>query len=388
MIMPLANLNDKITQIKWGLADFKYHFGRDSEGIWLPETACNMETLEVLIAEEIKYIILDTSQVAAFRKLSETDWLNVIDGSINPKHPYRCYSELNKKKSIDIFFYDGPVSKAIAFDDVLKSSQNLLEKIISASRSEPEEQMLVSVATDGETFGHHKTHSERTLAFFLRSLAPQNMLKIVNFGEYLEFNPPIYEVKLNTGINDEGTSWSCNHGVKRWKEDCGCGGGGGWNQKWRKPLRETLDWLRDQLIILYENMGHVFFQDVWKARNNYIEVILNNSLSNRLNFITNNAVRPLAQSEIDIVLKLMDMQKDAMLMYTSCGWFFSEISGLETVKILEYASRAMEIALELSGISFEEEFLKRLADAPSNIPKYSTGKGVYEQLVKKNPLLK
>lgn len=385
MIMPLANLNDKITQCKWGLADFKHHFGRASEGIWLPEAACNMETIEVLIGEGVKYIILDTSQAEFYRKTGDTEWLDVIEGKINPKHPYRCYSEISKAQSIDIFFYNGPVSRSVAFDDVLKSSQDLLDKILSASRIEPEENMLISIATDGETFGHHKKHAERTLAFFLRSLIPQKRIKIVNFGEYLETNPPGYEVILKSGDKGEGTSWSCPHGVKRWKDDCGCGGGGGWHQRWRKPLRETIDWLRDQLIVLYESMGSIFFADVWKARNNYIGIILNNSLNNRFNFINDNGVKPLNESEVDAVFKLLEMQKNAMFMYTSCGWFFSEISGIETVKILEFASRAMEIAMELTGISFEEEFLARLALAESNILKYSSGKGVYEQLVRKNP---
>lgn len=381
MIMPLANLNDKITQVIWGMSDFKYHFGRDSEGIWLPETACNVETVEVLIGLGIKYIILDTSQAAFYRKIGEEKWIDVNDGSINPKTPYRCYSEINTSKYIDIFFYDGPVSKSVAFDDVLASSQNMLNKIFNAEDKENDGSQLISVATDGETFGHHKKHAERTLAFFMKSLAPQNNLKIVNFGEYLELHQPNYEVKIKTGDNGEGTSWSCVHGVKRWKEDCGCGGGGGWIQQWRKPLRETMDWLRDQMIIIYENMGSVLFKDVWKARNEYIELILNNSLTASDNFFRNNEVRGLSDNEKQIAIKLLEMQRYSMLMYTSCGWFFSEISGLETVKILEYAARAMELVNELTGINIETDFKNRLSEAKSNIPKYKTGKGVYEQLV-------
>lgn len=381
MIMPLANLNDKITQVKWGLADFKYHFGRDSEGIWLPETACNIETVEVLISEGITYIILDTSQAAFYRKVGEGKWIDVNDGSINPKRPYRCYSELNKSRYIDIFFYDGPVSKSVAFDDVLTSSQNMLIKIFNAEEKEYKGNQIISVATDGETFGHHKPHGERTLAFFMKSLAPQNNFKIVNFGEYLELNPTEYEVKIKFGDSGEGTSWSCVHGVKRWKEDCGCGGGSGWIQQWRKPLRETMDWLRDQMIIIYENMGSLLFTDIWKARNDYIEVILYNSLAACDNFFKNNAVKELSENEKQIAFKLLEMQRYSMLMYTSCGWFFSEISGLETVKILEYSARAMEIVKELTGIYMEPDFIKRLDAAKSNIPQYKTGKGVYELLV-------
>ena len=378
MIMPLANLNDKITQVLWGLADFKHHFRRDSEGIWLPETACDIETVEVLINLGIKYIILDTSQAAYCRKMGSAEWIDVNDGSINPKRPYRCFSEVHKEKYLDIFFYDGPVSKSVAFDDVLESSQNLLKKIFNAEDKETKDNQLISVATDGETFGHHKKHAERTLAFFMKSLAPQNALKIVNYGEYLEAYPTQYEVMIKPG---EGTSWSCVHGVKRWKEDCGCGGGGGWIQQWRKPLRETMDWLRDQMIIIFENIGGIIFIDVWKARNDYISLLLNNTSEEQNNFFRNNTTKELSENEKQIALKLLEMQRYSMLMYTSCGWFFSEISGLETVKILEYSARAMEIVNELTGINVENDFKLRLGEAKSNIPKYKTGKGVYEKLV-------
>ena len=381
MIMPLANLNDKITQVLWGLADFKHHFGRDSEGIWLPETACNPATIEVLINLGVKYIILDTSQAAFYRKSGSDKWIDVNDGSINPKRPYKCYSEIQKNKYIDIFFYDGPVSKSVAFDDVLESSQNLLNKIFYAEDKDNPDVQLISVATDGETFGHHKKHAERTLAFFMKSLAPQNALKIVNYGEYLEANPPQYEVKIKPGDNGEGTSWSCVHGVKRWKEDCGCGGGGGWVQQWRKPLRDTMDWLRDQMIIIFENLGSLVFYDVWKASNEYISLLLDNSSESRANFFKNNSLKQLSENEKQTAIKLLEMQRYSMLMYTSCGWFFSEISGLETVKILEYAARAMEIVYELTGINIENDFKKRLCEAKSNIPKYKTGKGVYDKLV-------
>ncbi|NOS83916.1 MAG: DUF3536 domain-containing protein, partial [Ignavibacteria bacterium] len=216
---------------------------------------------------------------------------------------------------------------------------------------------------------------------FMRSLAPQNALKIVNYGEYLEANPPQYEVKIKPGDNGEGTSWSCVHGVKRWKEDCGCGGGGGWIQQWRKPLRETMDWLRDQMIIIFENIGGVIFNDVWKARNEYITLMLNNNFEAKDSFFNINTDKHLSENERQIAIKLLEMQRYSMLMYTSCGWFFSEISGLETVKILEYAARAMEIVNELTGINVENDFKNRLSEAKSNLPKYKTGKGVFEKLV-------
>jgi alpha-amylase/alpha-mannosidase (GH57 family) len=384
MIMPLANFNDKITQVKWGLADFRHHFGRESEGIWLPETACNIETIEVLINEGVKYIILDTSQAEQVRKFEDVSWTDVSENTIDPKMPYRYYSEVNRDKYLDIFFYNGPVSKAVAFDDVLKSSQNLLNKIVTASDKDTTANQLVSIATDGETFGHHKKHAERTLAFFIRSLAPQNNLKMVNYGQYLEDHQPNSEVKLKPGKNGLGTSWSCVHGIERWRDDCGCGGGGGWHQMWRAPLKETLDWLRDSLVVIYENIGSLFFKDVWKARNDYIELLLDTNSAKEDNFFTDNAVRKLNKTEITMAIKLLEMQRNAMLMYTSCGWFFSEISGLETVKILEYASMAMDITKEITGVSFEAEFKNKLKEAPSNIPKYENGSKVFDELVLKN----
>ncbi|HEY3251021.1 MAG TPA: DUF3536 domain-containing protein [Ignavibacteria bacterium] len=383
MIMPLANYNDKITQVRWGLADFKYHFGRDSEGIWLPETACNHETIEVLINERIRYIIMDSSQADKIRKSGAEQWQDVAKNGIDPRHSYKCYSKIKNHSFINIFFYDGPVSKAVAFDDVLMNSANLLNKIFHAVKKEElSTEQLISVATDGETFGHHKKFTERTLAYFLTGLAPENNLKIVNFGEYLEMNNTEYEVMIKEGTNVEGTSWSCPHGVERWKDDCGCGRTGDWNQKWRKPLRESLDWLRDRLIEIYQEKGSLYLKDIWKARNEYIKVILNNTNDIKNEFIINNSVKKLSDAEAAICFKLLEMQKFTMLMYTSCGWFFSEISGIETIKILEYASRAIEIAEEITKDSIEEGFLKILSKANSNLDRYKNGKDVYLTLVK------
>ena len=381
IIMPLANLQDKITQIRWGMKDFEYRFGRKSESIWLPETACNPATVEVLINEGVKYIILDVSQADKIRKIGHKQWNDVSNGSIDPKMPYRCYSEVNKGKSIDIFFYDGPVSKSVAFDDVLKSSANLMNKILQAVPPDSFNDPIVSVATDGETFGHHKKFADRTLAYFLTVLSPANSLKIVNFGEYLEQHPPSFEVKIKTGKNGEGTSWSCPHGVDRGQTDCGCGGWDGWQLRWRKPLRETMNWLRDELIAIYENEGSKYFKDVWKARNDYIDLILNKSKDASAKFFKSNSKKRLRKRDIETCLKLLEMQKYSMFMFTSCGWFFSEISGLEAVQVLQYAAKAMDIAEEITGKSLEKEIKNRLSRAESNIKRFKDGRGVWNKLV-------
>jgi alpha-amylase/alpha-mannosidase (GH57 family) len=381
IIMPLANEQDKITQVKWGLKDFEFHFGRKSESIWLPETACNWDTIEVLISEGIKYIILDVSQAEKARKIGDESWTDVSNGSIDPKMPYKCFSQRKPEKYIDIFFYDGPVSKAVAFDDALKSSANLLDKIIHAVPQNSVENPIVSVATDGETFGHHKTFAERTLAYFLTVLAPENNLRIVNYSEYLESHQPTYEVKIKQGKNGEGTSWSCPHGVERWKSDCGCGGGDGWHQRWRAPMRDALDWLKDKLITVYESEGNKYLNDVWQARNDYIDLILDKNEKTVFRFFETNAKRGLTNDEIEICYKLFEMQKYSMFMFTSCGWFFSEISGLESVLVLQYASRAIDLASQFTGKSIEREFKKKLEAAESNLKKYKNGRGVYNKLV-------
>lgn len=382
IIMPLANEQDKITQVKWGIKDFIHHFGRAPEAIWLPETAVNYSTIDVLISEGMKYIILDVSQALAYREIGNRKWMNVSTGSLNPQHPYRCYSKTNHEKYIDIFFYDGPISKAVAFEKVLSNSFDLLNKIESALAPVYDGDRLVSIATDGETFGHHKKFADMTLAYFFDEIAPKHKLNIVNFSEYLASHPPVHEVKIKTGKNDEGTSWSCPHGIKRWYSDCGCGSGDGWNQKWRLPLRNALNWLRDELIIVYETEGKKYFKDIWNARNDYIDIILNQSENAAIEFFNNNVIRVLSSEEINTCRKLLEMQKNSMFMFTSCGWFFSEISGLEATQILQYAAKAIELAEDVSGIHLEEQFTDKLELAISNVDKYKNGKGVWEKLVK------
>jgi len=394
MIMPLANKRDKITQIKWGLADFKLHFGRESEGIWLPETACNIETLEVLIDEKVKYIILDPSQAQFTRKIeienkeTESNWTDVSSGNIETEIPYRYFQENNSLNYIDIIFYDGPLSKNIAFDDHIFSAEKLLNRIKQVPVNNETEENLISVAVDGETFGHHKRYTERTLSYLFSELIPVSDYEIVNFGKFLSANIPENEVWIKKGINGEGTSWSCLHGVGRWKENCGCGRTDDFpSQEWRKPLRESLNYLRDELAFLFENIGSNFLKDEWEARNEYIYMVFEDSLEGyneqKMKFFKKNSKKKLTESEKDLCIKLMEMQRYSMLMFTSCGWFFSDISGIETIQILEYAARAMEISFEITGIDIENEFLERLAESKSNKPEYSDGRDLYLKEVRK-----
>ncbi len=388
MIMPLANERDRLTQAIWGLEDFRQRFGREPEALWLPETACNQETLEVLIDVGMKFLILEPHQAEAVRLLQagkegNESWQEVASGQIDPKQPYRCFSRKNPGKFIDVFFYDGPISKDIGFGDLLFDAKKLMDRIDTA-KIHTNQDILIHVAADGETYGHHRAFGERALAYALYRQASHRGYTRTNYGEYLAQHPVQYEVKLKAGEDSEGTSWSCAHGVKRWKEHCGCRGEGPaeWHQQWRKPLRQALDWLRDQLAVEFENKGTAYLRDVWQARNDYIRVVLDRSDKSRYQFFERHGARPLSHKEVIDTLKLLEIQRQAMLMYTSCGWFFTEISGIETVQILMYAARAMQLHFEVTGIALEEEFLKLLAKAKSNVPRFRSGKGVYENLVR------
>ena len=379
IILPLANERDKHTQIRWGIEDFRSRFNRDPEGIWLAETAVDYATLEALVAEGIKFTILAPSQAERCRLIPQeeqpiTQWLEVGGGQIDPTRPYRCF--LENGKYIDIFFYDGPISRDMGFNDVLSNSTHFAGRLGQAVRGDHRPAQLISVATDGETFGHHKGGTEKCLAFAFTQEFPNRGWTVTNYAHYLSINSPTWEVVLKPV-----TAWSCSHGVDRWQDDCGCGGGGGWHQKWRRPLRDSLDWLRDKLIKVYEETGRKFFLDPWQAREEYIQVIRDRSAANVEQFLVRHRKRKLTPGEQLDALRLLEMQRHALLMYTSCGWFFEEISRPEGVQILRYAARALELAGEVAGVQLEKNFLRRLNNAPSNVEFFRHGGEVYRHLV-------
>jgi alpha-amylase/alpha-mannosidase (GH57 family) len=379
IIMPLANERDKYTQIRWGKEDFRSRFGRDPEGMWLAETAVDYPTLEALVAEGIRFIVLAPSQAERCRLIPNDEqpvsqWIEVGGSQIDPTRPYRCF--LANGKHIDIFFYDGPISRDMGFNEVLSNSHHFAGRLSQAVRGDHRPAQLISVATDGETFGHHKGGTEKCLAFAFTQEFPTRNWTVTNFAHYLSINPPTWEVELKPV-----TAWSCAHGVDRWQEDCGCGGGGLWHQKWRRPLRDALDWLRDKLTKVYEETGSKLFLDPWQARDEYIQVVRDRSAANVDHFLTRHRKRKLTPAEQVDALRLLEMQRHALLMYTSCGWFFEEISRPEGVQILRYAARALELAGEISGIQLEKGFLRRLTQALSNVDFFKHGGEVYRQLV-------
>jgi alpha-amylase/alpha-mannosidase (GH57 family) len=377
IIMSLANSKDKLTQVIWGIRDFVHRFHRQPEGMWLAETAVDIETLEILAAQNIRFTILAPRQARRVKKLVSTKWHDVGGGRIDPRMPYWC--RLPSGKTIAIFFYDGYIAQDAAFGSMLQNGEQLalrLNNIFSGTRRPFP---LAHIALDGETFGHHQRMGDMTLAYALYYLEKKSLARVTVYGEYLEKHPPTCEVEIW-----ENSSWSCVHGIERWKTNCGCNSGSHpeWTQEWRSPLRGAMDWLRDTLCHVYEEASRNYLKDPWQARNEYIEVILNRAVDNVENFIARHTVRAISAPEKVRLLKLLEMQRCTQLMYTSCGWFFDEISGIETVQILRYAARAMQLALDVGQIELEGAFCQLLAHAPSNIDSFGSGEQVYQMLVK------
>jgi len=378
MILPLAGERDKITQVLWGIRDFRHRFNRMPEGMWLPETAADTSSLEVLADQGIAFTILAQSQAARIRSLDEEEWTELDpEDRIDPTRPYLC--RLPSGNSIAIFFYDGPISQDIAFGGLLESGESMADRLTNAFSEERGWPQLVHVATDGETYGHHHWMGDMALAYCLYHVEQNDLAEITIYGEYLEHHPPDWEVEIV-----EQSSWSCVHGVERWRDDCGCNSGQhpGWRQQWRKPLRDGLDAIRDEIAPLYEREAGKLVSDPWRARDEYVEVVLDRSQENVEAFLARHCYRRLSHAEKVSLLKLLEMQRQAMLMYTSCGWFFDEISGIETTQIMSYAARAIQLAEELFGASLEEHFLSSLEQARSNVKQLRNGREVYYKFVK------
>jgi alpha-amylase/alpha-mannosidase (GH57 family) len=383
VIMPLASERDKITQIRWGIADYESHYGAAPEGMWLSETAVDTGSLELLAQQGIKFTVLAPSQCKRIRPLPaepgapEFPWTTPLANSVDTTRPYLM--RFDSGVSIAIFFYDGPTSRAIAFEGLLNSGENFAARLKAGFKDNGQAQ-LESVATDGESYGHHHRHGEMALAYAVRLLEQDKSVKLTNYASFLDQFPPEWECEV---IDD--TSWSCAHGVERWRSNCGCNSGkSGWNQQWRTPLRQALDDLRDAIAPMTEQEGALLFRDVWAARNGYIDVILDRSEASVQHFLQDHQARELTTAERVRALQLMEMQRHAQLMYTSCGWFFDDISGIETVQVIAYAARALQLAKELFGeqaADLEPAFVARLAEARSNVVAAGNGARIYKEKI-------
>ncbi len=379
IIMPLASLRDRMTQIRWGIADYQFHYGIPPEGMWLAETAADTDTLELLAAHGIKFTVLAPHQSKRIRSLKngDTDWTNTPHASVDTTRPYLIRFE--NGLSMAVFFYDGPRSRAIAFEGLLNSGENFAARLNGGFKDSPDPQ-LAHVATDGESYGHHHKHGEMALAYTLRLLEEDKNVRLINYGGFLAQFPPEYECEIV-----DNTSWSCAHGIERWRSNCGCNGGKpGWNQEWRAPLRKGLDELRDALVPLTEREGNKLFKDVWAARDAYISVVLDRSEETVEEFLREHRHHRLTIDERVRALELMEMQRHTQLMYTSCAWFFDDISGIETVQIIAYAARVLQLAACVFGADaagLESAFLQRVTEAKSNDPNAGDGAQIYRNKV-------
>jgi alpha-amylase/alpha-mannosidase (GH57 family) len=390
IIMPLASERDARTQIRWGIADFEHRFNRKPEGMWLAETAVNRNVLDLLAQEGILFTVLAPGQCARVRKLladektplstTPAEWTESPDASVDPTHPYLI--NLNEGRTIAVFFYDGPGSRAVAFEGVLDNGENFGRRLVAGLHADRADNVpqLSHIATDGESYGHHHRHGEMALSYALHWIEQNKLAKLTNYGEFLAKFPPQWEAEVV-----ENSSWSCAHGIERWRSNCGCNGGKvGWNQKWRKPLREALDLLRDRTAPLAEAVAKTLLKDIWAARDAYINIVLDRGEENIERFFFEHASRLLSSAERIQVFELLELERHTQLMYTSCGWFFDEISGIETVQIIAYAGRVLQLAEQLFGEPgkvLEAEFLAALSEALSNVPEIGNGAEVYRRFV-------
>ena len=380
-ILPLATRRDKRTEVRWGIADFRRRYGREPEGMWLPETAVDLETLEVLAEEGIRFTIVAPHQVT-----------KAPAGG----RPGLC--RLSGGKSIALFVYRGDSSHAVAFGGALHDgvawghaladAVHALEAPSAATFTESTEprkrsrrtppampaavrDVLVMIATDGETYGHHHKFGEMALARALDEIRSLG-IRIENPGSFLARNPAIDEVELVAP-----TSWSCAHGVGRWKEDCGCRIDGRRNpsQAWRTPLRDGLDALATELHSIYEQEAIRLIPDPWGARDEYGTVVASEPVALD-RFVASVASEARTDEDRVRARELLELERDALRMFTSCGWFFDDIGGIEPRQNLRYAARAIALAGP-DAADAEAVFLEVLADAASNDRTVGTGRDAY-----------
>ncbi|MBM3939646.1 MAG: DUF3536 domain-containing protein [SAR202 cluster bacterium] len=377
IIMPLATRRDRVTQVVWGIRDFSARFGRDPEGMWLPEAAVENETLAILADHGIRFVILAPRQAQRVRSLDSLLWLDVGESTVDPKQPYRVW--LPGGQQITAFFYDGPASQAVAFENLLLTGERFAERLLNGFDRDNPRPQLMHIATDGETYGHHHRFGDMALAYMLRYVQQRGLAKLTVYGEYLDHHPPTHEAQVR-----ENTSWSCSHGIERWRSDCGCKDGGHptWHQRWRRPLRDALDWLRDQIAPAYEAQAATLLRESWAARDAYVDVVVRRDEASLTRFLRYHAGHVLTDGERSRVLRLLEMQRHAMLMFASDAWFFDDLARVEPVQAMRHAARVIELARDELGLDLEDGFLRELADAASNDPRHGDARQIYERMVR------
>ena len=369
-ILPLAGARDRRTEIRWGLRDFELRFGRPSLGMWLPECAVDSATLEALADENVRFTILAPRQAARVRLREAKEWTEVR-GELDTTVPYLV--RLASGRSICVFFYDGGLAMDVAFGTTLQDTAGLLARM---EQNGTNRFGLVHFATDGETYGHHQKFGEMGLAWILERVgAGESEFDLTVYSEFLDRHPPQHEVEIV-----EGSSWSCEHGVERWRSNCGCCGGRRvGNQDWRGPLRAALDHLRDLLAPLFEREAGTLLKDPWGARDRFVEVLVRRTPRLENLFLDREARRVLSEPERMRVLQLFGMQRHALLMYASCAWFFDDLSDIEPLQALAHAARAIELAGASEAPRIEGLFRRALAKAQSNDG--TQGDTLYDQVI-------
>jgi alpha-amylase/alpha-mannosidase (GH57 family) len=379
-ILPLCNDRDLRTQVRWGQADFRHRFGREPEGMWLPETAVDDRVLAVLAEEGVRFTILAPGQIAAVRPLPqhghEPEW-QAVDGTtaLDTRRVHRWRHPERPDLGVDLVVYDGDISHDVAFGGF--PSQVVLDRIVARSRGRSPGDWqggLVAVACDGETFGHHHHFAERGVAYAMAIEAGRRHVATPGLAEWLDSHPPDWEARVHL------SAWSCAHGVGRWMDDCGCHTGGepGWNQRWRRPLRRALDLLRDTANEVFERRATAVLRDPWAARDAYIAVLLGGVTLD--DFVVAH-VEPGNEAAVVDALTLLECQRHALLMYTSCAWFFNDLAGIETLQILRYAARCLDLIDELGERPPTGPFLDLLAEAHSNRPGEGDGRAIWREHV-------
>ena len=383
IIMPLASPEDRITQIRWGIRDFETHFGRKPEAMWLAETAINMDVVVDLIREGIRFTILSPTQAECFRPLDvkNAEWKGCENTDIDTTRPYRIYPvDADGKKIcdgyLDVFFYNPWLSSAVGFEHLLRDANVFGKRIQDGFDPNRDEPQLVSIGTDGESYGHHEPFGDMCAAWLFQHYAPEHNMVPVNFGWFLEKFPPKYEVRLKN-VHSEGCAWSCAHGVGRWYRDCGCstGGGADWNQKWRTPLRDAMNFLKkfaDDVFV--REMEKISAVSPWDARNLYIDALVKPEEKERKEKFLDKILKdPKDKKARTTAIRLLEVEKFCMFSFTSCGWFFNDIEGLEPVQNMRYAERALELLRPFLPINhpLRDQFLSILGRATSNEHRWS-----------------
>ncbi|MBI4239175.1 MAG: DUF3536 domain-containing protein [Deltaproteobacteria bacterium] len=376
LILPLASSRDKRTQLLWGVRDFQHRFQRAPEGVWLPETVVDLESLEIAADLGIRFTILAPHQVHRVRALSSGHWHAPAHHEADPTTPYAL--QLPSGRRFHVFFYHGGLARGVAFDGMLNDGEAMIRRLLGAFSERRAWPQLVHLATDGESYGHHHKFGEMALAYVLDALETRGDARLTTYGEFLTKHGPTHQAEIL-----EHTAWSCAHGMERWRSDCGCciSHQPGWTQQWRAPLRATLDWLRDELDPAFERTAARLLKDPWAARDDYINVLLDGTNNGFTTFCHTHARHPLTSTDRHTVRALLSLQFHRLCMYTSCGWFFDDPSGIETGILLLHAARALELAAETCDLDRRSAFMDRLIAVKSNIPEAGDGKKILTTLL-------